>query len=78
MPRPDLGGHDLPDGVAVQYLVRNADYEGVGITFSTDATLEQREQLKKAIGSSPIVYKVFENIVPDEITDLDDTSTKNR
>ena len=68
--RPNLKGYDLPDGVALQYQIRNGDYEGVGITFSTDATLEQREKLKKAIKESPIVYKVYENAVPNEIKDL--------
>ncbi len=69
--RPDLKGHDLPEGVALQYQVKNGEYEGVGITFSTDATPEQREKLKKAIESSPIVYKVYENVVPKEINDLE-------
>ena len=68
--RPDLKGYDLPDGVALRYLIKNGDYEGVGITFSTDATPEQREKLKKAIRESPIVYKVYENVVPSEIKNL--------
>lgn len=70
VPRPDRRGRNLPDGVALQYLVRNGDHEGVGMTFSTEATPEQREKLKKAIEESPIVYKVYENVVPNEIKDL--------
>lgn len=69
VPRPDKG-YDLPDGVALRYSIRNGDYEGVGITFSTDATPEQREKLKQAIKGSPVVYKVYENVVPNEIKDL--------
>jgi len=60
-------GYRLQDGVIDLFLVRNSDYEGYAINFSKDATLEQREQLKRAIESSPIVYKVFENVVPNEI-----------
>jgi len=64
---PDDSEQALPEGVALRYQIRNGGYEGVGITFAKDATLEQREQLKRAIESSPIVYKVFENVVPNEI-----------
>lgn len=68
--RLDNKGYDLADGVALQYQIRNGGYDGVGITFSTDATQEQREKLKKAIKESPIVYKVYENVIPNEINDL--------
>jgi hypothetical protein len=63
-------GHDLPDGVASDFRLLNCSYEGVGVNFSTDATPEQKEQLKKAIRESPIIYKIYENVVPSEIKDL--------
>ena len=70
--RPDIKGrYDLPPGVAVSYSLRNGGYEGVGITFSTDATPEQRNSLKSDIKESPLVYKVYENVVPSEIQDLE-------
>ncbi|MGH9946913.1 MAG: hypothetical protein ACRD6X_06930 [Pyrinomonadaceae bacterium] len=69
-PHPEGKGHDLPDGVVLSYFIRNGDYEGYGLTFSTDATPRQREQLKKAINESSIVYKVYEDVVPNEIKDL--------
>ena len=56
--------------LALQFRIINNSYEGVGVNFSTDATPEQRERLKKAIKESPIVYKVYENVVPNEIKDL--------
>lgn len=68
--RSDGRGHNLPKGVALQYQIKKGDYEGVGINFSNDATLEQREKLKKAVENSPIVYKVYVNIVPSKIKDL--------
>ncbi len=70
VPHPEGRGYYLPDGVVLQYQIRNGDYEGVGITFSTKATPAQREKLKRAIEESPIVYKVYENVVPNEINDL--------
>jgi hypothetical protein len=72
--RPELRGYDLPEGVVLKYQIRNGGYEGVGITFSTDATPEQREKLKKAIESSPIIFRVYENVVPNEIKDLDEAN----
>ena len=63
-------GLDLPDGVAGDFRIINNGFEGVGINFSTEATQEERERLKKRIRESPVVYKVFENFIPNEITDL--------
>lgn len=70
VPRLDNRGRDLPEGVVSTYSVRNRDYEGMGINFRPNATLEQREKLKKAIEDSPIVYKIYENVTPDTIKDL--------
>ena len=50
--------------------IRNSDFEDYAINFSKDATPEQRKRLKKAIEVSPIVYRVYEDIVPNEIKDL--------
>jgi hypothetical protein len=69
--RPDGRGNDLQEGVSGEFFVRNSDYEGHAIEFYATATTEQREKLKKAIESSPIVYRVFENVVPNEIKDLE-------
>lgn len=68
--RSDGKGYDLVDGVAGTMYVRNSDYEGYAIQFGTDATPEQRQNLKKAIKESPIVYRVYENFVPNEIKGL--------
>ena len=56
--------------LALIFRLSNSGYDGVEISFSTDTSSEQREQLKKAIKESPIVYKVYENAVPSEIKDL--------
>lgn len=66
-PHPEGKGYYLQDGVIDLFIVRNSDFEGYAINFSKNATPEQREKLKRAIESSPIVYKVFENVVPNEI-----------
>lgn len=56
--------------LALQFQVVHGDYEGVGVSYSTETTLEQREQLKSKVDQSPIVYKVFEDVAPSEIKDL--------
>jgi hypothetical protein len=65
-PHPQGNGYYMKDGIAFLFRLHEGSYEGVGINFSTDATPEQREQLKKTIQESPIIYKVYENAVPSE------------
>lgn len=53
--------------LAFRFRVLKGDHEGVGVNFSVNATPEQRESLSKSIEESPIVYKVFENVVPSDV-----------
>jgi hypothetical protein len=69
-PHPQGKGYDLQEGVSGEFFVRNSGYEGHAIEFYLNATPEQRERLKTAIESSPIVYRVYENVVPNQIQDL--------
>jgi len=67
-PRIDGRGHDPRDGVIDVMLGRIAgDYDGGIINFSKEAPQEQKENLKRAIEESPLVYKVFVDVVPGEI-----------
>ena len=69
--KPNNGrGQALQDGVADQTVgIIAGSYDGGIINFSANATIAQREKLKKAIESSPAVYKVFVHVVPNEIKD---------
>jgi hypothetical protein len=58
------------DEVTYQFSVVENGYKGMGINFSTEATSELKERLKKSMRESPIVHKVYENVVPSEIKDL--------
>jgi len=53
--------------VAFRFRVIRDGHEGVGVNFSTDATAEQREQLKRNVSLSPIVHRVYEDVVPNEV-----------
>lgn len=63
-------GHFMRDGVKAVFGIDKNGYQGSGITFRQNATEEQREDIKKRLEESPIVYKVYENVVPNEINDL--------
>jgi hypothetical protein len=67
---PNGKGYASQEGVSGEFFVRHSDYEGYAVEFYPNATSEQRNKLKKALESSPIVYKVFENVIPNQIQDL--------
>lgn len=47
--------------------VQANNYDAIAVTFQNDATENQRSSAKDAFESSVIVYKVFENIAPNDI-----------
>ena len=68
---PDQKGGEtsLPGMVSVT-LINKGEYRGEAIEFRPDATDEQKAFVKERVRESQIVYKVYENVVPDEIDDL--------
>jgi len=70
-PHPEGRGYYLQEGISGVFLVRNSGYEGYAVEFYPNATPEQHEKLRKAIEESKIVYRIYENVVPNEIKDLD-------
>ena len=68
-PNNNTGYSSLPGMMTVVRVIVNG-YEGEAINFQPDATKEQKAFVKKRVSESPLVYKVYENIVPDEIKDL--------
>jgi hypothetical protein len=68
--KPVPGGYWPRDGVQATFGIDQSGYEGFGIIFRPEATHEQREDIKERLTESPIVYKVYENVVPSEINDL--------
>lgn len=69
-PHPEGLGYELQDGVIDLFSIRADDYEGYAINFASKAGAERRATLKKAIESSPVVFRVYENVVPNQISDL--------
>jgi len=66
-PDPRPGGHWPKPGVADTFLVRTQDFEGYAITLTADVTDEQRQTILRVLNESPLIYKVFENVTPNEI-----------
>jgi hypothetical protein len=63
-------GYNILSGIMTVTRVMIAGYEGEAINFQPDATEEQRAYVKKRITESPLVFRVYENVIPDRITDL--------
>jgi hypothetical protein len=71
-PSPDGRGYSNPPGVrTVLRLSEVQGHEGVAVTFFPAATKEQRENLKRSVQSSSLVYKILENAVPANVKRLD-------
>jgi len=70
-PDPRGRGHAHREGIrGISREDAVEGHEGVAITFFGTATEAEREQLKRAIGDSPIVYKVLENVAPADVKKL--------
>ena len=71
-PHPEGLGHYLPEGVDSTSRVRPVQgHEAIAVTFMANATAEQRETLVRAVKSSPLVYRVLENVVPDDLKTIE-------
>ena len=68
-PNNNTGFSDLPGIMSGVRVIVNG-YEGESINFKPNATEEQKAFVKKRVLESPIVYKVYEDVVPSKIKDL--------
>jgi hypothetical protein len=54
------------------------EHEGIAVTFFPNATPAEREDIKTRVKSSPLVYKVLEDVVPQDIQSIEGpTSNKS-
>lgn len=69
---PDSKGSgywSLPGMESVVIVYLNG-YVGYAMKFRPDATEEQKAFIKKRVSESPLIYKIYENVVPNQIRDL--------
>ena len=69
--RSDGRGDHLSEGVRTFLRASSVDgHEAIAITFFPNATAQQRESLIRDVKASPLVYKVLEDVAPDEVKKL--------
>jgi hypothetical protein len=69
---PDSKGSgywSLP-GMGSTVRIEVSGYVGEAINFQPNATEEQKAFVKKRVVESPLIYKVYENVIPNRINDL--------
>lgn len=72
VPHPEGRGSKVTEGIGL--LAKRPPVQGheaMSVTFRPNITQVQRENLKAAIKSSPIVYKVLENVAPADVREFD-------
>lgn len=70
VPRPDGRGEGIREGSGrfLRLLPSQANgHEAFALDFEANSTYEQRQAIKRLIKSCTNVYKIFENIAPQEI-----------
>lgn len=67
--RTEHGYKSLP-GMRSTLLVSVDGHQGYAITFFPEATEAQRRYVRSRIAASSLVFKVMENVAPDEIKTL--------
>jgi hypothetical protein len=72
-------GHMSRPGIReILRLLPVQDHEGIAVSFFPNATPAQREDIKVRVKSSPLVYKVLEDVVPQDIKSIEGpTSNKS-
>lgn len=70
IPAPNGTGFSSLPGMMTTVKVNVGGFEGEAINFQPSATEEEIAFVKKRVSESPLVYKIYENVIPNEITDL--------
>jgi hypothetical protein len=69
--QPHPGGGYWPrSGVKATFGIHRDGYEGFGFLFFADASEQNKEDLRRLLLESTLIYRVYENVVPNEIDDL--------
>ena len=58
------------DGVETTFAIERSGYQGFAIKLQDGATAELRKDLRRVLTESGLVYKVYENLAPEDINDL--------
>lgn len=64
------GYQSLP-GEMTNVAVRIDGFDGQALRFQPDATNEQKSFIRDRVYASSLIHKIYENVVPSQIKDLD-------
>ena len=71
-PHPSGRGTWPKEGIVEMIAVSPVQgHEGVAVRFSRTAAEAQRERVKADVNSSLFVYRVLENVAPNDVKNLD-------
>ena len=62
------GGHALLPGLQSIQAVRVGSHRGYALDFVSSATQQQKKDARARASGSPLVWRVFDNIAPSEIS----------
>jgi hypothetical protein len=69
IPNGSSGESFLP-GIMTTVRITVNGFVGEALNFKPNATAEQKAFVKKRVSESPLIYKIYENVVPNQIRDL--------
>ncbi len=70
IPNEKNSGYASLPGMMTVAAIEISGYDGEAINFKPNATEEQKAFVKKRIVDSALIFRVYENVVPEEIKDL--------
>lgn len=70
-PAPNGTGFSSLPGIMTVVKIEIQGYEGGAINFQPDSTDDEKALVKRRVSDSKIVFRHFENVIPNEIPALD-------
>ena len=68
----ELKGYDHKPGVGTILRLEPVQaHEAIAVTFFQSASEDERQRIKSAVRASSIVYRVLENVIPNEVKRID-------
>jgi len=67
VPDPNGRGSDSMDGIRGLFVVYRQGYQGYALELLPNITPEQRRKILDVINNSPIIFRVYENVIPNEV-----------
>jgi hypothetical protein len=70
IPNANTSGYSSLPGMMTTVRITVAGFDGEAINFKPNATAEEKAFVKARVLESPLIHKTYENVVPNQISDL--------